>query len=57
MQCWGEGGGGEDVDKVYVIIIIVKLKVINVHNGLTRLLSELRSNFSQKRLFNKGTQE
>ncbi len=32
MQCGGEGG---DVDKVYVIKIL-KLKVINVHYGLSR---------------------
>ncbi len=42
------GGGGEYVDKVYVKIIIVKLKVSNVQNGLTRLFSELKRNLSQK---------
>jgi hypothetical protein len=31
-----KGMGGEDVDKVIVIIIIVKLKVFNVNKGLTR---------------------
>jgi hypothetical protein len=48
MQCSREGGGGgEDVDKAYVIKIVT-LKVKNMHNGLTRLLSELRRNLSQK---------